>query len=322
MIVRADGSAIVGNLGWVSHVRDGRLRPLDPYPFVDIDTPLAMDPHNPNAVLMTGPARAGADGTVLSFDTSTGDVTVQSDGWAFEEAHTSIPLAGYPYAYEPNLLGIADLDADVAGRAYIASGAMQSVWRVDPTGGIIRLLAGKPRNWLLPLEQSGDGGPATEATLTLELPPSGPRKGGIHVDGDWLYIADPAQHVVRRVDLVTGIIERFAGVPRWDDRMETEPGPSGDGGDALEAELHYPHDITTGPDGELYIAEDQGCVRVVDPDGTIRTFAGICGEHGYDGDGGPPEEAHLESAWCVETDKVGNVYVCDPDAGVIRVVLR
>ena len=61
-------------------------------------------------------------------------------------------------------------------------------------------------------------------------------------------------------------------------------------------------------------------MRVVDPDGIIRTFAGICGERGYSGDYGPADEALLHRPFGVAVDGDGKVYISDTYNSVIRVV--
>ncbi|MDQ4142406.1 MAG: right-handed parallel beta-helix repeat-containing protein [Actinomycetota bacterium] len=86
---------------------------------------------------------------------------------------------------------------------------------------------------------SGDGGPATSAQLSLPQ--------GIAVDpGGNVYIADSDSHVVRRVDS-SGTIWTAAGTG-WQ-------GFSGDGGQAIYAELANPQGMDIDPKGNLLIAD-------------------------------------------------------------------
>ena len=85
--------------------------------------------------------------------------------------------------------------------------------------------------------------------------------------------------------------------------------------------LNTPSDVAVGLDGSIYIADtDNSCVRVVDPDGIISTFAGICGERGYAGDFGPADEALLNRPFGVSVDNEGDVYISDTYNSVIRKV--
>ena len=74
-------------------------------------------------------------------------------------------------------------------------------------------------------------------------------------------------------------------------------GFSGDGGPALSATLHDPHDLAIGPDGTLYFIDAVNFrIRAVDPvTGIITTFAGSgspgdCFDCGYSG---PATEANM-----------------------------
>ena len=85
--------------------------------------------------------------------------------------------------------------------------------------------------------------------------------------------------------------------------------------------LDTPSDVAVADDGTVYIADtENSCVRVVDPDGVIETFAGICGERGFDGDLGPADEALLNRPFGVAIDGDGKVYISDTYNSVIRVV--
>jgi hypothetical protein len=113
-----------------------------------------------------------------------------------------------------------------------------------------------------------------------------------------------------------GIVHRVAGLPPEDGVPRS--GYSGDGGPAVEAELNFPVDLALGDDGTLYFTDVRNhCVRAIDPDGTIDTVVGVCGEKGYEGDGEAPEDALLNLAFGVEWVD-GSLIVSDTGNSVIR----
>ena len=98
---------------------------------------------------------------------------------------------------------------------------------------------------------SGDGGPATSATLNY---PS-----GVAVDlmGN-LYIADTINHRIRRVSATTGFIETIAG--------NGVNGYTGDGGPATAAEISFPASIALDRQGRIYFSDENNeVVRVLTP---------------------------------------------------------
>src|ERR1700730_828385 len=74
----------------------------------------------------------------------------------------------------------------------------------------------------------GDGGPATEASLNM------PHELRFDSKGD-LYIAERDNHVVRKVDMKSGVISTVAGTG--------VAGLGGDGGPGPKAQLRQPHSI-------------------------------------------------------------------------------
>ena len=81
----------------------------------------------------------------------------------------------------------------------------------------------------------GDGGPAKDASLNM------PHEVRFDAKGD-LYIAERDNHVIRKVDMKTGIISTAAGTGA--------KGFSGDGGPGAKAQLNQPHSILFDRDGD------------------------------------------------------------------------
>lgn len=107
---------------------------------------------------------------------------------------------------------------------------------------------------------SGDGGPATSASLFRPNMISYDPSGG-------LLIPDSSNNRIRRVDLASGVITTIAGngLPLY----------AGDGGLAMSASLSFPYHAVYGPDGCLYISySGNHVIRKVDAQGIITTFAG------------------------------------------------
>jgi DNA-binding beta-propeller fold protein YncE len=166
---------------------------------------------------------------------------------------------------------------------------------------------------------AGDGGPVEDAEFHSSVGQAADPSNRIAVRGDLLYMIDSGNHILRVVDLTTGIIDRIAGVPT--------AGYSGDGGPALEAQFSLPRDLALGIDGEIYIADtDNSCVRVIDVDGVVDTFAGRCATDSstadYAGDGGPAVDALLNRPFGIAVDPDGNVYVADTFNHAVRRIVR
>ena len=163
---------------------------------------------------------------------------------------------------------------------------------------------------------SGDGGPASEATLNL------PHELRFGPDGA-LYIADTGNNVVRRIDLSTGVITTSAGTGAR--------GYSGDGGPARQATFKGPHSIQFDAAGQLYVCDvGNHAIRRIDPKtGVISTIAGT-GQPGPTPDGAPLAATPLNNPRSLDVDSQGNpwivtregnqVFKLDLAAGVIRLM--
>ena len=190
---------------------------------------------------------------------------------------------------------------DSAGNLYIADNGNRRIRMVTP-GGTISTVAG---NGHLPQGYSGDGGPATSATL------SNPFGVAVGSAGNF-FIADSGN---QRVRMVTpgGTISTVAG--------NGLQGDAGDGGPATSAELLYPLGVAVDSAGNLFIADmGNNRIRMVTPGGTISTVAGN-GAYGYSGDGGPATSAELNVPNGVAVDSTGDIYVADTDNGEIRLLV-
>jgi len=140
----------------------------------------------------------------------------------------------------------------------------------------------------------GDGGPATSALLfAAEC---------VALDGAGnLYIADPADHRVRKVT-PAGLISTVAG--------DGHAGFTGDGGLAAQARLNRPYGLAADSAGNLYIADfGNGRVRRVGPDGVIRTVAG--GGSAEAASGSQATAARLLGPRNLALDAAGNLLISD-----------
>lgn len=194
-----------------------------------------------------------------------------------------------------NPTGVA---ADGAGNIYIADKSNNRIRKVTTTG-IITTIAGAGA-----YGNTGDGGPATNATLANPY--------GLAVDGSGnVYIADQGNNRVRRIDNA-GVITAFAG--------DGATGFSGDGGLALNAALHNPYGIACDVAGNVYIADvDNQRIRKVNATGYISSVAGN-GVGGYAGDFGPATDAQLYEPIGIAVDALGTLYIADAWNHRIRAV--
>jgi sugar lactone lactonase YvrE len=196
---------------------------------------------------------------------------------------------------------ICGIALDSTGDLYFADCDSEVIRRVDASTGIITTVAGDGSKGY-----TGDGGPATSATLNSPH--------GLAIDtGGNLYIADTLNSVIRRVAASTGVITTVAG--------NGTPGFSGNGARAIHAELNEPQGVAVDAGGNLYIADTQNsAVRLVSAsNGFIAAFAGNRFA-GYKGDGGPATTARLNLPEGVVLDSAGDLYIADTANSVIRLV--
>jgi trimeric autotransporter adhesin len=98
------------------------------------------------------------------------------------------------------------------------------------------------------------------------------------------------------------------------------PGYSGDGGQAISAQLGRLCGVAADSAGNLYIADaENNRIRKVTPAGVITAIAGN-GIRGYSGDGGQATSAQLSGPCAVAVDSEGNLYIADNGNSCIRKV--
>jgi sugar lactone lactonase YvrE len=285
---------------------------------------------------------ATARGQVITTFAGTGDHTFSPDG---------SPASGSPVALAIN--NVTNVVPDSDGNLTFSEGRVCRVRRIVRKTGLLETLAGNGK-----CGYSGDGGPATAASLKDPAEVAYDRK-------DNLYIADAANNLIRRVDRKTGIITTVAGT-----RVAIYDGD----GIATEKGLARPSGLTFDRGGRLVIADTfSGRIRRLDPTtGLLTTIAGMDamdyisgpahqtgfawpnsprfdrhgtlflaatgnhlvvrvdlktdvatlvagnGRYGEEGDGGPALEARLNQPASIAVDAAGNVFICDTQNNAIR----
>lgn len=176
------------------------------------------------------------------------------------------------------------------GALYFCDLDNQLIRRLELSTGRVTTVAGNGQRG-----HAGDGGPATAASLNM------PHEVVFSTTGD-LYVVERDGHVVRKVDMKTGIISTVAGTG--------EPGFSGDGGPATRAQLRQPHSIAFDPQGRLLVCDiGNHRIRRIDlATGLITTFAGT-GERLPTIDGAAVRVTPLNGPRTMVFDAQGRMYL-------------
>ena len=202
------------------------------------------------------------------------------------------------------------LTFDGPGTMYIVDTFNQVIRRVG-ADGIITTIAGRATGYVPRKDAdckanfSGEGVPAREATMSC------PHSAAVAANGD-LYIADSANHVIRKVDHASGIITTVVG-------EGGKNGDDGDGGPATAAHIDGPKGIVFDTNWNLLIA-DSGNDRIRRVDartGIITTIAGT-GETGVTGNGGPATAARLSEPRTLAVAPDGSIYFTEPKENLVR----
>ncbi|MFI5140720.1 MAG: T9SS type A sorting domain-containing protein [Bacteroidia bacterium] len=192
--------------------------------------------------------------------------------------------------------GPTGVTPDGLGNLYVADYNNNVIRKID-AAGIITTVAGNGST-----TYSGDGGPATAASLNAATAVAFDATGN-------MYIADNRNYAVRMVN-TAGIITTVAG--------NGIAGYSGDGMAATSAQLTYPLGVLVDAQDNLYIGDTyNNVIRKVNTAGIISTIAGN-GTGAFGGDGGMATNAKLNTPAGMCFDAAGNFYIADQGNHVIR----
>jgi uncharacterized repeat protein (TIGR02543 family) len=196
------------------------------------------------------------------------------DGGPATAATLSIPLA---------------LAFDTSGNLYIADAGANRIRMVD-TKGVIHTFAGNGNNI-----NSGDGGPATSASLDT------PTAMAFDSSGD-LLIADTGNNEIRMVS-PQGIMTKVAGTGN--------AAYDGDNGTVATAAFSSPSGVAVDHLGNIYVADTGNQrVRMIATNGVTSVVAGN-GTKGSFGDGRQASTAELNNPGTLLFDSAGNLYIAD-----------
>jgi trimeric autotransporter adhesin len=213
------------------------------------------------------------------------------------------------------------LSLDASGNQFVVDTCGSRIRRIDATTQQITTVAGTGD-----AGYKGYGGPATSASLNYP--------DGVAVDNAGnLYITDPGNAAVQRVDASSGIMSVFAGTLFVQCLITTDP--CGDGGPATSATVWDPAGIVVDSAGNVFIDDLQlsrircvigalgGCgdTQQIYPIGTILTVAGngiTCSSPPSCGDGGPATSANLSNPYGIALDQSGNLFIADTYDNLVR----
>lgn len=254
--------------------------------------PSALLPASLLLLALTAPMPSASAASVSSF-AGTGVKGFSGDGGPATAAQLN------------NVFGVA---RGPDGVLYLCDTDNRRIRRID-AAGIIETYAGSAQRGY-----TGDGGPATAATLDQPYELAWDRAGH-------LFFVDIGTHTVRRIDAKTRLITTVAGTGTR--------GFSGDNGPATAAQFAQPHSLAFDAAGTLYICDiGNNRIRRVDlATGLITTWAGT-GEKRTAPDGSPINGSPLHGPRAIAFGPDGTAWLAlregnallrlDPKANTLR----
>ncbi|HNB71518.1 MAG TPA: IPT/TIG domain-containing protein, partial [Acidobacteriota bacterium] len=246
-------------------------------------------------------------------------------------------------ATNANLNAPGAVAIDSFGNILIADTRNRRIRRIDAQTGIISTIAGNGT-----FEFGGDGGPALMAGLSAPV--------NIAVDGlSNIYLTDPFQARIRRIDASTGIITTVAGNgtevnqgdfgPATSSVLYTSAVVKDTTGNIFLADnlllsnqrlrrvdavtgiirpfsalqLDFPGCLTSDASGNL-LSSDSTYGRIVKIDAQTQAITPVAGTgvRGFSGDGGAAVQAQLLVPTSLAFDQAGNLFIADTGNGRVR----
>lgn len=206
------------------------------------------------------------------------------------------PAKGPQPALEASFDGVHNHAIDrKSGDIYFADTWNAVVRKYEAATGQVVTIAGTGEKGF-----SGDGGLAKDAKF-----------GGVYCvalspDGTRLHLADLHNYVIRTIDLKSGIVRRAAG--------NGKKGRPIEGGIAVQEPLVDPRAVAEDGAGNVYVLERGGnALRVVRPDGTIRTVVNDSGKKGQSGVGGPSKSCEMNGPKHIVIGRNSSVLIADAE---------
>lgn len=233
---------------------------------------------------------AGCPAATITTIAGTGIAGVNADGLPPLDSHLYLPQ---------------DVTIGPDGLVYIVDWNNHRVRRIRE--GVIETIAG-----------SGELGDAQDG-VAIYTQFNHPTAVTFDHDGRMI-IAAWHNSLVKRLDFATGLVENLAGTGAR--------AFGGDGGPGNAAQLDLPSSVVVDSNGNLIISDQANYrLRILEPNGTIHTFAGT-GTPGGTGDGGPAIEAQLNGpkgqsappASRIAIDARNRIYIADTGNHRIRLI--
>jgi len=187
---------------------------------------------------------------------------------------------------------------DSAGNILFVEMQNHLVRKVDGKTGRISTIAGTGEKGF-----GGDGGPATKAQLST------PHSIALDSDNN-IYIADIANHRIRKVDAKTGIITTIAGNG---EKQQPKDGESASGKPMIGPRALF----VVGDTLWIALREGHSVWKMNIKTGMLNHVAGT-GKRGYSGDGGPAKEATFDGPKGIAIGPDNSIYIADTENHAIR----
>jgi hypothetical protein len=188
---------------------------------------------------------------------------------------------------------------DSGGVIYVTDSLNDSVRKITP-GGVVTTFAGTPPHSGFSRTPGSRDGTAASAQF------SGPFGVTVAPSGD-IYVADTFNNTIRKIT-PAALVKTLAGSPKVTGAAD---------GTWRAARFNSPLGAAVDSSGNVYVA-DYGnfTVRKITPGAVVSTLAGAAGSPGTAD--GPGAQARFGGPTNVAVDRIGNVFVADPNNNTIR----